>query len=163
MVQLQARRVCYILYKIFQYWHCLVVAPHGFVCVWFAYRLQDFTARDTVKNLCGAGAADLVTFSYSLSMIPQQVSLFLFRPRLVYFRCSSICCFVYFPLFFILVLCIACLGVMSFLPSLPFVPPPLPSVQKRLLAIIGDDLRCKTTPFLLFERSKQTLQYSHEL
>lgn len=34
---------------------------------------QDFTADDAVEKLCGAQRADLVTFSYSLSMIPKQV------------------------------------------------------------------------------------------
>ncbi|CAM9581182.1 unnamed protein product [Ascophyllum nodosum] len=33
---------------------------------------QDFTADDAVEKLCGAQRADLVTFSYSLSMIPKQ-------------------------------------------------------------------------------------------
>ncbi|CAM9800275.1 unnamed protein product, partial [Ectocarpus sp. 12 AP-2014] len=33
---------------------------------------QDITAIDAVDELCGAHQADLVTFSYSLSMIPKQ-------------------------------------------------------------------------------------------
>eukprot|EP00903_Cladosiphon_okamuranus_P005824 g5766.t1 len=33
---------------------------------------QDITAVDAVEELCGAHQADLVTFSYSLSMIPKQ-------------------------------------------------------------------------------------------
>ncbi|CAN0033728.1 unnamed protein product [Ectocarpus fasciculatus] len=33
---------------------------------------QDITAIDAVDELCGAHLADLVTFSYSLSMIPKQ-------------------------------------------------------------------------------------------
>ena len=37
-------------------WHCV----------------QDITAIDAVEELCGAHQADLVTFSYSLSMIPKQ-------------------------------------------------------------------------------------------
>lgn len=52
----------------------------------FGCFVQDITANDAVEELCGAHQADLVTFSYSLSMIPKQArrllsfcSLFIIR------------------------------------------------------------------------------------
>lgn len=46
---------------------------------------QDITAVDAVEELCGAHQADLVTFSYSLSMIPEQAS----RP---FSGAGGVCC-----------------------------------------------------------------------
>lgn len=45
--------------------------------------VKDITAVGAVDELCGAHQADLVTFSYSLSMIPKQVTVPLIVPLFV--------------------------------------------------------------------------------